>query len=100
MNIIDEIIDLARVMEPGNRSEKLPRFELVRGKDGLWSARVDMHTYWHDVTDKKTHEEALACIRDNLRQLNLEARDGILSRLARWITGNGGPKLQKIDGGK
>lgn len=73
MQIIDEILELAKVLEPAAGSNAAIEFNLELKRDGTWSATV---AYGHCSrplyfvkTEGKTSEEALSKLQDQLTAL-------------------------------
>lgn len=91
MMIVDEIIDLAKTIEPASRHD--PEFMLVRSSDGEWRAKVTCERGYYADATAKSGDECLCKLRDDLVAWNRKVNESIADRLKRWMVGDRGPRL-------
>lgn len=95
MIVIDNILELANVFEPGRAKGTKPLFSLSSNEDGKWNAKVQMKFYWLDENGDSP-EEAMQKLEKALISLNEQVQETILQRLKRILTGNK-PKLKIVE---
>lgn len=83
MTDIEAIMDLARVIELGDKSNI--QFHLWLDKDGKWYARVDLSRYYERSEGDDSAEKALKSLRDRLTSHNRNLIYRIAAAMRRWV---------------